>query len=270
LICCAATHAQQYLKDVVNIENYVVGSDHAGGYALEEKLFWGATTPVGITEGDIAKLSLNDPQLRIIYANLIRAAHGTTRIIEPMLQPEMLAALKDLRRRKDSSTPLFLDIMAKNHNTDLEHRVPYIINKIGGIAMVPYVKYFREMLQTRGQEINASANEAMVELFLEHGTQEDIDAMKKLAAKRPFLEPSFQHALEAKRLKPINMQRPTNVEPTVISPGAPATAVFPRPSARDTTTAAVQSQSPFRFVWLVVVIAATIGAVWLLLRRSQP
>lgn len=263
LIGCAAAHAQLF-KDVVNIENYAEGPDHPAGYAAEERLFLGASIPSGITEGDIAKLPLDDPKLRIIYRNLVLSGF---RILKPT-QPELRAALSDLRRRGDAATPLFLDIMAKNHNTDLEHFIPLIINMIGGFKMEPYVKYFREMLQKRPQEINASANETITKLFLDYGTPDDLELMKQLATKRPYLLPSLQRAMEAKGVKPLDAQRSRNVEPKIISQGAPATASLPLSSA---TTATTERSIPqYRSIWFAAVVASTIGALWWRLRSSKP
>ena len=169
-------------------------------YAPEEPLFVNQSYPMGLKEQDLKDMAISDPQLRIAYAFLIRAAMGGPKIVDERT-PEMVATLNDLKRRGDSATPLMLDIMAKNHNTRHEHLIPHIISRVGAIKMVPYLDYLRQMIRTRPDEISAAANKVTAELFLEHGTPEDVKMMQDLAKKRPFLAPSLERAFDLQRYK---------------------------------------------------------------------
>jgi hypothetical protein len=254
----------------------VLAEDQVIGYAPEEPLFVNQPYPRGLKEEELRSMLLTDPKLRIAYAFLVRSALGGSKIVDGRT-PEMVAALNDLKRRGDSATPLLLDIMAKNHNTLYEHMIPLIISRIGTIKMEPYVNYLREMIKTRPDEISASANEAALTIFIEHGTEEDVKLVQDLAKKRPFLAPSversfqlqrWKHPAPSKPLGSITATSPSPVMQTQTAKKAPET----KPSSTTPLSSITPSTEPASSTpWAVaaVSIVAGIGLLWLLLKKRM-
>ena len=178
---------------LLSVHTEAAPRDEPDGYAPLEPALVNVRYPRGTTEAELESLSLDDPKLRIAYVALANV--GALKAANNPL-PHMRAALNDLRRRGDAATPLLLDIMDKNQNTSYEHAIPDVAKAVGTIKMGPYVDYFRRMIQTRPMEINASAFESATELFFVYGTTEDLDLVKKLAVRRPYLADALERTLE--------------------------------------------------------------------------
>lgn len=244
----------------------VLAKDHVTSYAREEPLFVNLEFPRGLQEEDLKDLPLTDPKLRTAYAWLIRQAKPYPMIVSKE-NLEMVAALNDLRRRGDGATPLLLDIMAKNHNTRFEDMIPYFIPWIGTMKMEPYIDYLREMIKTRPDEISAVANEVVSELFLEHGTAEDVRMMQELTKKRPFLAPSLKRAFESYQRGPS-----TPNKPSVSSPSPSIFSMPPHKPKRDLLSTLIpDNESASSTVWgaVVALIAVLSGLLWVLLKKLK-
>jgi hypothetical protein len=171
-------------------EDRAVGTD-----PLEPQFKNPGSYPKGMTGNQLMDLPLSDPKLRLSYFWLIRSANGGPEITDQRT-PEMVEVLKDVKRRGDSATPLWLDIMANNHDSHLECMIPHVIARVETINMTPYVDYLRKMIQTRGDTINGTACEVALDLFFKHGNKEDVQMVEDLARKRPFLAPFVQTVIE--------------------------------------------------------------------------
>ena len=150
--------------------------------------------PKDATEADLKLLDITDPKLRVAYYWLIKSSNGGLQITDKRT-PELMEILKDIRRRGDSATPLWLDMMAKNPGSNLEWYIPNVIMRVGTIKMEPYVDYLRKMLQTRSDKISGTACGDALGIFFEHGTREDVEMVHELARKRPFLAPYVETAV---------------------------------------------------------------------------
>ena len=222
------------------------------------------------TAAHFKELPLNDPELRKAYLWLLRTANSGGPVADKRL-PEMLEVLKDAQRRGDSATPLWLDIMAKNHNTSFETYGPGTIARIGTVKMEPYVEYFRKMIQTRPDEIDFSTAEAMLEIFFVYGTKEDVKMVEALARRGPIMASAIQSASEREQRRTAPRTKPsepaTTPAPTpAVEPQAPekAPGTNPAPTTRSEGT----STTPWSVV-TVVAIAAALGLLWLLIKRRS-
>ena len=247
--------------------------DRSGGTdPLEPQFNSPESYPRELKEADLRDLPLSDPKLRVAYFWLIKTAIGW-RISDDKNFPETTEILKDVRRRGDSATPLWLDMMEKNHGAWLKYSIPYNIELIGTINMEPYVDYLRKMIQTRPDEISEGACGTALGIFFEHGTEKDVEMVQKLAKKRPFLASCVESAFEReqrRRLPPLTKAPesiPTPTTDQTSSPPAPEKA----PMAKPDPTALAEDSSP-SMPWLAVKvmgIAAALGLLWFLIKRRS-
>lgn len=190
----------------------VAPGDQASGYAPREPALSSLQYPDWVTESLLDSLPLDDPKLRLAYAILSLNFRGAV-----SERPQIRAIRKDLQRRGDAVTPLLLDIMDKNRNTNLEHLIPEVAHLMGFKAE-PYLNYFRRMIRTRPMEVNGSAFEMVTDFFFDYGTSEDVQMMKELAARRPYLVPSLQTSYEHQSRKVPAQQQPGDTDPAKVLP----------------------------------------------------
>jgi hypothetical protein len=252
------------------------GEDQALDYGREEDFFINREVPIGVTEAELQRLPLDAPELRNAYGFLIRAAMGGPVIVDERL-PEALAALNDLRWRGDSATPLLLDIMRQNPNTRLETLTPLLVSRVETIDMNPYVTYIRQKVVTRADELSGDAAEVATRILLDFGSPEDIETMKELKRKRPFLAPYIERSFEAERRAERGRARKSGIAATE----AAVTAAVPLPqigqSAKELRSAAMpvavassESAATAGLPTLLGIAAVFVGAagwIWLWLRR---
>lgn len=242
--------------------------DQPIGYAHEEPLLLGSTFPDGITEAELGELSLTDSKLRIAYAALMRAPFS---VIVANAEPrELMAVLYDLKRRGETATPLLIDMMKKNHNTDLEYSIVLAVHEIGTFRMDPYLEYLRDMVKSRADEINATANEVTAKIFLERGTSEDVQMMQELARKRPFLAPSLERAFEFQRWKHPDQSKAKETSSTPKSLADTLQAPTKAPEAKPTSPTPYEeptSSTPWSTIVLLMVAAT--GLLWLLAKNRK-
>jgi hypothetical protein len=186
--------------------------DQASGYAEMEPPISNSGYPDWVTESLLDSLPLDDPKLRLAYAILSLNSGGAV-----SERPQIRAIRKDLQRRGGAATPLLLDIMDKNRNTDLEHMIPRLALLVG-IKPEPYLNYFRGMIRTRPMEVNGFAFEVVTDIFFDYGTSKDVQMMKELAARRPYLVPSLQTSYEHQRRKVPVQQQPGDTDPAKVLP----------------------------------------------------
>lgn len=199
-------------------EDRAVGTD-----PLEPQFNTPENYPKDATEADLKLLDLTDPKLRVAYYWLIKSSNSGSQITDKRT-PELMEILKDIRRRGDSATPLWLDMMAKNPGSNLEWYIPNVINRVGTIKMEPYVDYLRKMLQTRPDKISGTACGAALSIFFEHGTREDLEMVQELAKKRPFLAPYVETAVAREQRRtaapittPSSLANPSHVGPSTMA-----------------------------------------------------
>lgn len=240
-----------------------------------EELFVNANYPRGLKEADLRDLSLADPKLRLAYFFLIQTANSDGPVTDEH-SPEMLEVLKDVKRRGDSATPLWLDIMAKNPNTTLECYIPWILRRIGGIKMGPYADYYRKMIQTRPDEINATAAVEALSIFRKYGTEADVDMVRELAKRGPMLASAIngafeniaywkayfaEHPEEVPTPEPVEAKTPKTPEKDPEKTASPASApAMPRERA---------ASYPTRIAAAVALTLAALGLRRWLVKRRQ-
>lgn len=191
------------------IINFAAAADELFGRGPLEPLLKDSKFPTGLTESEVASLPIGDPNLRVAYYFLVKYSQQGAELVDERT-PEMVSVLNDLRRRGSTATPLLIDLMEKNQNTHLEYMIPYIITRIDTIEKEPYVEYLRRVIRTRPNEINATAFETAVMMFLQFGNAEDVKLCKELEAKRPFLSYALQHALDSHALSLPKLEQNRN------------------------------------------------------------
>ncbi len=222
------------------------------------------------TEEQLRDLPLSDPTLRVAYFMMVK---GAVSELADKRYPRLLEVLKDVKRRGDTTTPLWLDMMAKNQETSLEYKIPLIIGRVGTIKMGPYVDYLRQMIQTRGDSINGTIFQVALDTFFEYGNKEDVQLALDLAKKRPFLADYVQSSLDTdRRRKAGGAPKPSSPE---TSP-APAQAKEQQaPEMAPTKAPAPSGQekgaaSPSNYLTMAVgLIVVTLGLCCFLLKRRK-
>ncbi len=174
----------------------VMAEDHSNGWLPREPALSSAAYDSDLKAVDLQNLPLDAPRLRIALAQLATDQRNTERH-DGSVRAELDAAMTDLQRRGDAASPLLLDMMNKNLNTDLEHLLPLLAIRAGTMNMSPFVSYWRNAIQSRGDEINASAAECATQLFIQFGSGADVDLMRRLAMRRPFLDNAVNSTIRA-------------------------------------------------------------------------
>ena len=244
--------------------------DRTGGTdPLEAQFNNHESYPRHITENQLGDMSLSDPKLRIAYYWLIKA--GVYDLMDNRYPP-VTEVLKDVKRRGDSATPLWLDIMASNQDSALEYRIPLIIGEVGSINMAPYVDYLRKMIQTRWETISGGACRVALDTLFQYGNMEDVHLALDLAKKRPFLADYVQYAFDTEERRKAGLR--TKPSSSKTSP-APAQTGDPRaPELAPATNHAASShpEEPISTtLWLVTaagLIFVALGVFWFL-RKGQ-
>lgn len=254
--------------------------DQVSGYAPLEPILENLAYRAVLTSAELESLSLNDLKLRVAYVWLLGGSGGPR--MANRSSSVLHATLNDLKRRGDSATPLLLDIMDKNRNTNLEHLIPLSIAENGTIKIEPYLVYLRGMIRTRPDEINGSAFEAATNIFFDHGTPEDIQMMKNLATRRPYLAESLEAALQHQKYKIPLVETLPNPEdsrriPTMLAGNpssrggnSPQAVAGQSPAASGPVVAAAGQASQTGGSWWPWAVGAAALATLALIRHLQP
>jgi hypothetical protein len=244
-------------------------------YPVEPLLQEVAPLP-SITAEQLAKLPLDDPLLRLAYANfmaseLIIQFYPPKRPIDYTAYPTWdVAALEDIKKRGDTVTPLLLDIAAKNPNSGFETGVignaPYVIKNLN-----PYLEYARKVLQNRTKEMNSSVAGTVAGLLVRRGTPEDLDRLRNLIKARPYLAATIEGELRHSAIfqaarepdsDPKATIAPPLVQPQTLPKKAPSTEPPPSTPSEEPT-----SSTPWSVI--VVLIVAATGLLWLLVKNRK-
>jgi|694.fasta_scaffold76427_2 hypothetical protein len=242
-------------------------------YPVEPLLQEVAPLP-SITAEQLAKLPLDDPLLRLAYANfmaseLIMQFYPPKRPIDYTAYPTWdVAALEDIKKRGDTVTPLLLDIAAKNPNSGFETGIignaPYVIKDLN-----PYLAYARNVLQTRTKEMNSSVAGTVAELLVRRGTPEDLERLRSLIKVRPYLtatiEGQLRHAaiFQAAKDAASDSKKATT---TSLEPPAPKKAPEAKPT---TSTPSEDPTSSTQWSIIAVLIVAALGLLWLQVKNRK-
>jgi len=227
-----------------------------------------------ITAEQLGKLPLDDPLLRLAYANfmaseLIMQFYPPRRPIDYGTYPTWdVAALEDIKKRGDSVTPLLLNIAAKNPNSGFETGVlgnaPYVIKDLN-----PYLEYARNVLQTRTMEMNSSVAGTVAGLLVRYGTPEDLERLRSLIKNRPYLtatiEGQLRHAAVFQAANDAASEAKRTISPSLELP-APKKAAVAKP-AISSPSEEPTSSTPWSII--VVLILAASGLLWLLLKGRK-
>ncbi len=246
------------------------------GLATEVEASLQDITPLkNITAEQLSKLKIDDPLLRMAYAQLmgsllIMQLYPPRRPIDYSAYPPWdVAALEDLKKRGDAVTPVLLDIATKNPNSGFEVGVlvhaPLVVKDLN-----PYLQYARNILQTRTMKMDSGVAGAVAELLIRRGTPDDVEKLRNLIRVRPYLtgtiEAQLQHAAVFQptrndapdtkpRLTPSIEPPPTSKKTSEIKPSSTSPSGEPTPSA------------PWRII--VGLIVATGGLLWLRLKKRM-
>lgn len=219
-----------------------------------------------LRESDYAKRTLNDPVLQSAYIRVFLNVMDVT--TGEGLRPELAAALNDLKRRGNTVAPVLLKLMKENPYSPFEDAALAAIY-IDTIDPKPFIEYARDALKTRWETLPPGTVGRIAYLLIHKGVPSDLDLLREVVKKRPYLtDPIESEITAAKR------------------PGGPladaqTTSVKDRNGAADAGVKtshglqpkimpnASETGSKLWLVWLFVVIAATVGATWLLLRKRK-
>lgn len=203
-----------------------------------------------LREEDYAKMTLDDPLLHAAYVEVLCRTYNI--LSGENLRPEFMSALNDMKRRGNDVTPVLLKLMKENPYTRFEItglKAAYIEK----IDPQPYLEYAREALKTRWKTLQASDVGNIALFLMRKGGPSDVELLREAARKRPYLADEVEStiALFSKYSKPKKQPNPIQAKQPEATPGS-----------RD-------SQNKSWLVGLLVVVAAAIGAAWLLLRKSK-
>ena len=172
----------------------VVAVDYAGPYRpYSAELKADEDQLKGFNESEYARMSLEDPQLKLAYAAVFGSSINGGFYNLP---PEVFAALADLRKRGDTVTPMLLQLMGENQETGFELHVLASIPAVGTIKIDPYLDYARHVLRERTQTMSAMLAGCASNLLAEHGTKEDAELMRWVMEQRPWLADSVTRKLD--------------------------------------------------------------------------
>ena len=257
----------------------LLAEDRDSGFidALEAQFRDTTTIPRAITETELRGFELSDPKLRVAYYWVIKASKGGPEIVDNEISG-LVEVVKDIRRRGDATTPLWLDIMANNKDTRFEYRIPMIIEMFGTINMKPYVDYFREMVKTRWETINGGAFSVALETFYNHGTKDDVQMVMEIVKKRPFLAPCIASATEAEERKQRSLAKKLMPETTLapihaLEPKAPEIAASTKPASPLGTQAEQQQKQPasshIPLIVMAILSTVVLGLFWFFLKKRK-
>ena len=185
LLCLIVSFASQ-----VNAEDYPAPYRSYSAELTRDKL----NEFDGWDEAAFARLSIEDPVLKRAYHTVFGSVVNDYMRFD---EPELNAALADMRRRGDTLTPMFLKLMDENQETGFESLVLVHISNIGTINVAPYLEYARRVLRERTQTMNAGLAGCAADLLAKHGTKEDGELMKWVMETRPYVADSVTRKLDA-------------------------------------------------------------------------
>jgi hypothetical protein len=221
-----------------------------------------------LKEEDFAKMSLDDPLLKYVCADIFtRSSLGRV----GKMDAQQVMVLADLRRRGESASPMLLKVIEENQETPIESCILGLIDELGTVRLDPFLEYARKLVRERP---NSDVVAAAAILLAKQGTKEDITLLEGLLEQRPFAVTYATKSLKAlrERLNPPQTEtRPERREKPSSHAGSDAH------SAKGTVKhpqdgGTVTSQSK---LWLTggMVLVVLLGIYRLLrkrLRRPQP
>ena len=152
----------------------------------------------GLDEGDYARMSLDDIRLENAYISVFQSSMSNQ---FDNLEPEIVAALADLRKRGDGVTPMLLKLMDENQETGFESAILIYVPAVGTINIDPYLDYARKVLRERTQTMSAVLAGCASNLLAQHGTKNDAELMKWVMETRPWLADSVTRNLDELNLR---------------------------------------------------------------------
>lgn len=215
-----------------------------------------------LSEDDYAKMTLDDPLLWAAYVEVFLKAKSIPS--NSGLRPELVAALNDMKRRRNDVTPVLLQLMKENPYTRFEIAALAAAH-IEGMDSRPYMEYAREALKTRWKDLKSTDVACIASLLLDKGVPSDVDLLRETAHKRPYLSDVVKRKIKlVHHLGGTHAQDtgPTNSDESDEKRHVRGTPKASQPPIENTATQNL-------LVWLPVAIVAAIGASWLLFRKLK-
>lgn len=223
-----------------------------------------------LTDEDYAQMDINDPRLKLAYSTVF---HTTIAGEFEALPDYLQRALRDLQRRGNTVTPMFLKLLEANRDTTFEVSLLATIGYVKSIDVAPFTDYVRRVLRERTSTMSSSLAQSAAILLSEQGGEDDLALLKQVVAKRPYVAASIKSELPLleKRIAGAGAAKDTT------APIPPSPRLDVQPSAKDKapevgTAVATPNEEPASSTpWsiVVVLIVAACGLLWLLLKRRS-
>jgi len=218
----------------------------------------------GMTAEKLAKMSLDDPLLRhaYIYVFLQNVRELDT------LEPEQAVALEDMRRRRDSITPLLLELARQNQETGFEGALLDGIAEVGNIDLDPYLEYARKLLRERTQTMNYSLAQCASMLLANHGSKQDLALLEQVVAERPYVSRGVSEELKVLQAR-LNKTKPETRPVMRDKPPASGATTGGNMSVASTSVANSRDKAS-TMSWILWVLCGIvlIGMFWKLLKKG--
>ncbi len=161
-----------------------------------------------LDEAAYARMSLENPLLKLAYRNVFTRSMG----VLDQLQPAEAMALADMRSRGEAVSPMLLKLLEENQETGFETSLLGNIDQVKTVSIDLFIEYARNLLKNRTQTMNASLAGSAAILLSRHGSKDDVDLLKSVMEQRPYVADSVTRELDEllRRLEqPTSQPRPT-------------------------------------------------------------
>jgi hypothetical protein len=251
------------------ISIFIVPADaknHAGPYrAASEEIQNFHEDLSAYDEADFAKMSLDDIRLKVAYHQLfLSSISGKFQ----NKQPEIIAALADVRKRSNSATPMLLKLMDENQETGFESSILASIAEVGTINIEPYLEYARKVLRERTETMNGVLVACAAQLIADHGTKQDAELLKWVMETRPYVADAITRKLDELNRR-LGLPKPTpglllrNTSTTAGEVNGASTLEPRKPSLAAPDKSRGTDWNPLWGFWSFL----TMGLLWLMVRN---
>jgi len=243
--------------------------DHAGPYRPYSPELQGRWPKdlVGLDEAAFAQMSLDDVILKRAYLSVFLSGVGGK---FQGLEPEISAALADMRRRGDTVTPMLLKLMDENQETRLEASVLVKIPEVGSIQLGPYLDYARRVLRERTHTMSGSLAGCAATLLAAHGTKEDAELLKWVMQTRPYVADAVTRELdELNRRLGLPKTSPRRTPKDHATTGGATSGNPQGTEGKPSGLVGVVQQAATHWLFWVLPVLGAAGLLWLVLRKRK-
>jgi hypothetical protein len=223
-----------------------------------------------LNDEDYAQMDINDPRLKFAYSTVF---HTTIAGEFEALPDHLQRALRDLRRRGNTVTPMFMKLLEANRDTTFEISLLATIGYVKSIDVAPFADYARRVLTERTSTMSASLAGVSAILLSEQGGKDDLELLRQVIAKRPYVAASIKSELPLleKRIAGASVAPDTKAA----SQSAPSIhrqlpALKTAPETKPPTLAPSEepTSSTPRSIIVFLILAAS-GLLWLLVKNRK-